>query len=115
MARIIYGGGLSLDECTRLRIQDIDFEKKTLMVRAGKGDKDRQTVFSETIEQDLRRHLNKIEALYEKDRSDDPAGVHMPDALDRKYPNASKEWIWFWVFPSGQLTLSFQQYASKGG
>ena len=100
MARLVYGGGLRLKECLRLRVMDIDFEKKTLMVRAGKGDKDRQTVFSATIEEDLRRHLDEIQVLYEKDRADDLAGVYMPGALDRKYPNASKEWIWFWVFPS---------------
>jgi integron integrase len=100
MARVIYGGGLRLIECLRLRVKDIDFEQRTLMIRAGKGDKDRQTVFSETIEDDLRRHLGRIEELYQKDRAEDLAGVYMPNALDRKYPNASKEWIWFWVFPS---------------
>ena len=70
------------------------------MIRAGKGDKDRQTVFSKSIEEDLRYHLNKIEALYDKDRDDGLAGVQLSDSLDRKYPNASKQWIWFWVFPS---------------
>lgn len=99
MARLIYGGGLRLNECLRLSIKDIDFEKKTLMIWAGKGDKDRQTVFSETVEEDLRRHLDRVQAFYQEG-ADNLAGVHMPDALDRKYPNASKEWIWFWVFPS---------------
>lgn len=105
MAQVIYGGGLRLNECMRLRIQDIDFEKNTLMIRGAKGDKDRQTMFSEKINADLRSHIQRVRRLYERDRKEDVAGVHLPGALDRKYPNAPKEWIWFWVFPSAALSV----------
>ncbi len=100
MTKIIYGGGLRLNECLRLRVQDIDFEKNTLTIRAAKGDKDRITVFSKKITDDLRNHLSWVRTLYEKDRLDNIAGVYLPGALKRKYPNASREWIWFWLFPS---------------
>jgi integron integrase len=105
MAQVIYGGGLRLNECMRLRIQDIDFENNTLMIRGAKGDKDRRTMFSEKIKEDLRTHLQRARKFYERDRLKDLAGVSLPGALDKKYPNASKEWIWFWVFPSTSLSV----------
>ena len=105
MARLVYGGGLRLNECMRLRVKDIDFEKHTLTIRAAKGDKDRQTLFSKSIDGDLRAQLGSGHALYEKDRNDNIAGVSLPGALDKKYPNAPKEWIWFWVFPSSSLSI----------
>lgn len=76
-----------------------------MTVRAGKGDKDRQTVFPESLKDDLRRHLDQVRELYEKDRMDDIAGVYLPGALERKYTNAGKEWIWQWVFPSKSLSV----------
>jgi len=105
MAQIIYGGGLRLNECVRLRIKDVEFEKNTLMIRGAKGDKDRQTLLSESIQPELREHLKKVRALYEKDRQANVAGVYLPGALARKYPNADKEWIWYWVFPSTRLSV----------
>lgn len=105
MAKIIYGGGLRLNECLRLRVQDIDFEKNILTIRAAKGDKDRITVFSEKISVDLHKHLSRVRTFYEKDREDNIAGVHLPGALKRKYPNASREWIWFWFFPSAARSV----------
>ena len=75
------------------------------MIRGGKGDKDRRTLFSEKIKEDLRTHLQWARKLYERDRLEDLAGVHLPGALDKKYPSASKEWIWFWVFPSASLSV----------
>lgn len=104
MARIIYGGGLRLKECVTLRIKDVDFESGTLTVR-GKGDTDRRTLLAESVKDDLRAHLETVRDLYEKDRSDHIEGVYMPGALDRKYPNAGKEWIWYWVFPSMALSV----------
>jgi integron integrase len=105
MARLIYGSGLRLQECVRLRVKDLDFERGTVIVRLSKGDEDRATLFPETLKSELREHLLHTRALYEKDRKDGVAGVSLPGALDRKYPNAGKEWIWFWVFPSGVLSL----------
>lgn len=105
MAELCYGCGLRLRECIGLRIKDIDFERDCLSIRAGKGDKDRMTVLPESIRDPLRAHLEEVRTLYEKDRKDDIAGVYLPEALDRKYPNAGKEWIWYWVFPSKSLSV----------
>jgi len=100
MARTIYGCGLRLAECVNLRVKDIDFEREAVTVRAGKGDKDRETVLPSSLRQDLKNHLEKVRSLYEMDREKDAKGVMMPGALEKKYPNAGKEWGWYWVFPS---------------
>jgi len=105
MAQIIYGGGLRLKECVRLRVKDVEFEKNTLMIRGAKGDKDRQTLLPETVQQALRDHLNKVRKLYDADRQSNVAGVYLPGALSRKYPKADTEWIWYWVFPSANLAV----------
>ncbi|MBW2088752.1 MAG: integron integrase [Deltaproteobacteria bacterium] len=105
MAQLIYGCGLRISECVRLRVKDVDFEQNVLTIRSGKGDKDRQTVLPESLKDDLREHLHGVRELYEKDREDHIAGVYLPNALDRKYPNAGKEWIWQWVFPSKSLSV----------
>ena len=105
MAQIIYGGGLRLRECVNLRIKDVDFGRNTLVIRFGKGNNDRETLLPEFIKEDLKRHLEKIRPLYELDRKNDTPGVEMPGALDRKFPNAGKEWIWQWVFPSQVLSM----------
>ena len=104
MARLIYGCGLRLKECIRLRIKDIDFEQGTVTVRAGKGDKDRVTILPESLKDDLRLHLDSVRQRFERDRADGVDGVYLPGALERKYPNAGKEWPWFWVFPSRSLS-----------
>jgi integron integrase len=100
MARTIYGCGLRLAECIRLRVKDIDFEREALTVRAGKGDKDRETVLPTSLKDELKQHLEKIKHVYRSDRESNTPGVLIPGALERKYPNAGKEWPWFWVFPS---------------
>jgi len=100
MAQLVYGCGLRLKECVRLRVQDVDFERGTLTVRSGKGDKDRQTVLPESLLDDLRQHLAYVRELYEKDQQSDISGVYLPNALERKYPNAGRQWIWQWLFPS---------------
>jgi len=105
MGRVIYGGGLRLNECLRLRIKDIDFERCCVMIRSGKGDKDRQTLLPESLKNDLREHIDSVRDIYDKDRKEDLAGVHLPNALGRKYPNASREWVWHWVFPSRTLSI----------
>ncbi len=100
MARTIYGCGLRLAECVRLRVKDIDFEREAVTVRAGKGDKDRETVLPTSLKRDLRKHLEEMKRIHQSDRETNTPGVKMPGALARKYPNAGKEWPWFWVFPS---------------
>jgi integron integrase len=104
MACLIYGGGLRVSECCELRIKDLDFDQGLVIVRRGKGDKDRFTLLGEVGREELRAHLRTSEALHHADRLAGLAGVWMPDALDRKYPNADRELGWFWVFPSHTLS-----------
>ncbi len=104
MARLIYGCGLRISECLRLRIKDIDFEKGCLIIRAGKGDADRVTVLPESLKDDLRKHLEQVRRVYDQDRSDGVDGVFLPGALEKKYPDAGKSWVWFWTFPSRDLS-----------
>jgi integron integrase len=104
MAGLIYGGGLRVSECCELRVKDIDFDQGLVLVRAGKGDKDRSTLLADTGRDELRTQLREAEALHHADRKSGLAGVWMPDALDRKYPNAGRELGWFWVLPSRTLS-----------
>ena len=105
MAMLIYGCGLRIQECLRLRIKDVDLEQNIVIVRSGKGDKDRRTVMPESLKDDLIRHIAEVKSIYNKDRRDDISGVWLPDALERKYPNAGKEWAWFWLFPAKSLSV----------
>ncbi len=105
LAEIIYGGGLRLSECLNLRIKDINFRSDILTIRSGKGDKDRQTILSKKVKEPLKQHIMKIRKLYEEDLMENRPGVPLPKALERKYPNAGKEWPWFWVFPSYKISV----------
>jgi integron integrase len=99
MTSLMYGSGLRLMECLRLRVQDIDFERTEILVRDGKGAKDRITMLPESLKASLKKHLRSVKAIHEKDLADGWGHVRMPDALDRKYPNAPAEWRWQWAFP----------------
>lgn len=105
MARVIYGSGLRLQECLELRVKDVLSEEGVLLVRSGKGDKDRPTVLPDSLREPLVRHLNDIHRLHDSDRRDGVPGVALPRALARKYPNAGTEWPWFWVFPGDNLSV----------
>jgi len=105
MAALSYGAGLRLSECLRLRIHDIDLDRGVLTVRGGKQDKDRQTVLPADITEPIKEQMKVARAVYEQDRKDNVAGVHLPKALARKYNNAGKEWQWFWLFPSEELSV----------
>ena len=99
MGSLRYGAGLRLMECLRLRVQDIDVARNEILVRDGKGAKDRVTMLPESLKKPLQDQLQKVKAIHEKDLRDGYGRVPLPDALDRKYPNASREWRWQWVFP----------------
>ena len=98
MASLMYGAGLRLSECLQLRVQNIDFSKNEIMVRDGKGAKDRITMLPESLKTPLVEHLKVVKAFHEEDLSAGWGRVLLPDALDRKYPNAATEWRWQWVF-----------------
>jgi integron integrase len=100
MAQVLYGTGLRLMELLRLRVLDIDFARNQIIVRGGKGDKDRVTMLPEKLKADLQRHLERVRLLWQKDVEEGFGEVYLPEALARKYPRAPREWRWQWVFPS---------------
>jgi len=105
IARLLYGSGLRLLECLRLRVKDIDFGRGEITVRQGKGDKDRRTMLPTTVRADLSDHLRRVRLLHERDLSRGFGSVWLPEALERKFPNAAHEWAWQWVFPSAVLSV----------
>lgn len=100
MAMLLYGAGLRLMECCRLRVKDVDFSRNQIVVRAGKGDKDRSTMLPTVVKEPLRRHLQAVKRQHEEDLRMGLGRVALPNALERKYPNAGKEWGWQWAFPA---------------
>ena len=100
MAMLLYGAGLRLLECCRLRVKDIDFDRNQLVVRAGKGDKDRFTMLPGAAREPLQAHLRWVKHRHEDDLRAGLGTVELPGALARKYPNADKEWAWQWAFPA---------------
>jgi integron integrase len=104
MAQLLYGSGLRLIECIRLRVKDIDFAQGQIIVRDGKGGKDRVTMLPASIVQPLQEHLQRVKRLHDQDLARGCGTVHLPYALERKYPNANREWGWQYVFPSDRLS-----------
>jgi integron integrase len=100
MSMLLYGAGLRLMECCRLRVKDIDFSQNEILVRAGKGEKDRHTMLPAAIKQPLLRHLQAVKRQHEQDLEKGLGRVELPNALERKYPNAGTEWGWQWIFPA---------------
>lgn len=105
MARLLYGSGMRLMECVRLRVKDIDFSRHELLVRDGKGAKDRVTVLPDTLHTPLHSHLQFVKTQFEDDLEHGLGEVYLPFALARKYPNAASEWVWQYVFPSRKLSI----------
>ena len=98
---LLYGCGLRLTEATHLRVKDIDFDRKEIVVRRGKGQKDRRTMLPPALEIPLLKHLIQVEKRFERDQRQG-VGVELPNGLGRKYPGASLEWSWYWVFPASR-------------
>jgi len=105
VALLLYGSGLRLLECLQLRIKDIDFGSHEIVVRAGKGDKDRMTMLPEGVAERLRSHLEVVRGVHARDLKRGGGRVDIPNALARKYPRASTEWRWQWVFPAARTYL----------
>jgi len=103
MAHLLYGSGMRLMECLRLRVKDIDFTRREILVREGKGNKDRVTTLPLSLVPALQAQLAEAQKLFAQDRRAGVEGVYLPHALERKYPGAGKSWMWFWVFPAASL------------
>ena len=105
MAKLLYGSGLRVLECVRLRVKDIDFEPRCITVRAGKGEKDRITILPENLIPALKEHLVYVKQLHNRDLEEGNGAVYLPYALEIKYPNANREWCWEYVLPSKRLSI----------
>jgi len=104
MAKLLYGSGLRLMECVRLRVKDVDFAQHQIIVRDGKGMKDRVTLLPDTLVAPLQEHLRHVRLIHEQDLSQGYGAVYLPYALARKYPHANREWAWQYVFPASKLS-----------
>jgi len=103
MTMLLYGSGLRLKECLRLRVKDVEFTRNEIVVREGKGKKDRVTMLPAAVEEPLAAHLVRVRRLHEKDLRAGLGRAQLPNALARKYPNADREWGWQWVFPAARI------------
>jgi integron integrase len=104
MAQLLYGTGMRVMECVRLRVKDLDFAQHLLIVRDGKGEQDRITLLPETTLKPLQEQLKRVQQIHAEDLAKGHGAVHLPYALARKYPNANREWGWQYVFPSASLS-----------
>jgi integron integrase len=105
MGHLLYGAGLRIMECVRLRVKDIDFEYKQIVVRDGKGNVDRVTMLPKIITENLKLHIEKIKMLHKRDLDEGFGAVYLPYALERKYRNANRSWIWQYVFPAAKRSV----------
>lgn len=103
VVKLLYGSGLRLSEGLRLRVKDIDFAQQKILVRDGKGSKSRITMLPSSVAAELRDHLVAVQRQHQRDLGRGFGAVHLPFALERKYPNANREWIWQFVFPATQI------------
>ena len=104
MGNLLYGAGLRLRECLQLRVKDIDFSYRQIIVRSAKGEKDRVTVLPQKVQQPLKVHLAGVKKLHEKDLAAGYGSVYLPYTLEKKYPNAAYEFGWQWVFPAASIS-----------
>ncbi len=104
VAQVMYGGGLRVMETLRLRVKDVDFDHRQIIVRDGKGEDDRFTILPDSLIEPLQLQLSHVKTLHQKDLADGFGSVYLPPALDRKYRNAHKEWIWQYLFPAPDLS-----------
>ncbi|PWB55009.1 MAG: integron integrase [Nitrosomonadales bacterium] len=100
IASLLYGTGMRIMECLRLRVKDVDFSRREILIRDGKGFKDRVTMLPAALASALREHLQKVKALHDQDLAAGLGSAYLPYALERKYPNAAREWGWQYVFPA---------------
>ncbi|MBM3835711.1 MAG: integron integrase [Verrucomicrobia bacterium] len=105
MARLLYGTGMRLMECVRLRVKDVLFEQNQIVVREGKGAKDRVTILPQSLKSELEEHLGRVKLLHARDLAAGFGEVYLPFALEKKYPGAGREWAWQYVFPAASSSV----------
>ena len=105
MASLLYGSGLRLMECLRLRVKDLELTRRELIVRDGKGSKDRITLLPDKLIQPLQTQLERVKVIHQQDLQQGFGAVYLPYALERKYPNANREWAWQYVFPADKRSI----------
>ncbi len=121
MASLLYGSGVRIEECVSLRVKDIDFARHALMIRSGKGNQDRATILPRACVPELQRQIEKVRTLHRKDLAENYAGATLPYALGQKYPNASKEPGWQYLFPSSRRCVEppardqYRHHINKSG
>ncbi len=103
MAMLLYGSGMRLLECCRLRVKDVDFERRQLTIRRGKGNRDRAAILPEAVRVELEKHLRGVHTRWEKDLEEGAGWVEMPDAMGLKHPSGGRQWPWQWVFPATRV------------
>lgn len=105
LGMLLYGSGLRLLEALQLRVKDVDFDQDQILVRGGKGDRDRVTMLAQSLKAELRRHMSEVRVQHERDLGTGGGWVELPTALRRKYPGAELDWRWQWVFPATRIGL----------
>lgn len=113
ISSLLYGSGLRIMECLRLRVKDIDFTRREILIRDGKGFKGRVTMLPAALVNPLQLHLNKVKALHEADLQAGFGAVYLPDALAHKYPAAARDWVWQYVFPAAKLSADPRDGATR--
>lgn len=113
IGRLLYGTGLRIMECLRLRVEDVDFQRGEILVRDGKGFKDRVTMLPASLKSDLSIHMQQVKTVHETNLHAGYGAVYLPYALERKYPNVAKEWIWQFVFPATRLSVDPRSGATR--
>ena len=103
VAMLLYGSGMRLMECMKLRVKDVDFQRREILIREGKGDRDRVTMLPDSVAAELGRHMQIVHDLHDQDLRSGAGWVMLPSALERKYPYAGREWTWQWVFPATRI------------
>ncbi|HEY9099567.1 MAG TPA: integron integrase [Thiobacillus sp.] len=113
MAKLLYGTGMRLMECVRLRVKDVDFARREILIRDGKGAKDRVTMLPDSVVSTLQTHLQQRRVVFDDDCQAGKGNVYMPDALARKYPNSPTDWGWQYIFPSGSYSVDPRSGAER--
>jgi len=104
IAKLLYGTGMRISECLRLRVKDVDFDQNLIVIHNGKGDRDRVTMLPDSLRESLKQQIEKVNHLYKKDRKTNQPGVSIPYSIAKKYPNIEKTFAWYFLFPGSSIS-----------